>query len=276
LIGCTAVSCVIDFKNKVITCANSGDSRCVISESGKAVRLSEDHKPSLPSEERRIIAAGGKISNGRVNNNLNLTRCIGDHEYKQNKSLSAAEQIITCVPDIRTHQIADTTDFIILGCDGIWDVMRDQEAVNFVLMRLLPRDCLTEEEKNLSTLSNIQRDARWASYEDPSSDLSQWPGDHATSLDDLLVRTASQLVDKCLAPAVACGIGCDNMSACIVLMRDSAFAKRVITALNDRLAKMEEEGEQEGEHVEDEKPEKEEEPEEEKPEEEKIDEDKME
>jgi len=119
LIGCTAVSCVIDFKDKVIICANSGDSRLVVSESGKAVRLSEDHKPALPSEEKRIHAAGGTIVNGRVNGNLNLTRSLGDHEYKQNKSLTPAEQIITCVPDIKTHPIAETTDFIILGCDGI-------------------------------------------------------------------------------------------------------------------------------------------------------------
>jgi len=238
LIGCTAVSCVIDFDKHVITCANAGDSRCVVSSSGKAVRLSEDHKPSLESEERRITAAGGRIAGGRVNGNLNLTRSLGDHEYKRNSSLKPSEQIITCVPDIKKYDFDEFTDFIILGCDGIWDVMRDQEAVNFVFTRLLPRDCLTEEEKQLPTLSNIQRDARFAELEDPTADLSQWPGDVATSLEDLCSRTASQLVDKCLAPTTACIIGCDNMSACIVLIRESAFGQRVIAALEERLRNM--------------------------------------
>jgi len=197
--------------------------------------MSEDHKPQLESEEKRIIAAGGRISGGRVNNNLNLTRSLGDHEYKQNASLKPSEQIITCVPDIRKYDFKDETDFVLLGCDGIWDVMRDEEAVNFVRVRLLPRAALTEEEKQLPTLSNIQRDPRFADIEDPTADPAQWPGDIAKSLDELLQLTASQLVDKCLAPQTTCIIGCDNMSACVVLFRESTFGKRVIAALEERL-----------------------------------------
>ena len=237
MIGCTAVSCVFDFEKHVITCANSGDSRCVVCQAGNAVRLSEDHKPQLESEERRITKAGGRISNGRVNGNLNLTRSLGDHEYKQDKKLKPEEQIITCVPDTKEFEIQDDTDFVILACDGIWDVMRDQEAVNFVLMRLLPRSCLTEEEKALCTTSNIDRDARFADREDPTTDPAQWPGDVATSLDDLLCRAASQLLDKCVAPTTGAIIGCDNMSAMVVLNRQGKFGKRVIDALNERLAK---------------------------------------
>jgi len=237
MIGCTAVSCVIDFEKRVITCANTGDSRCIVSEAGKFTRLSEDHKPQLESEERRILAAGGKVLNGRVNGNLNLTRTLGDHQYKRNKALKPEEQIITCVPDIKTYDIKDETDFLILGCDGIWDVMPDQEAVNFVLTHLLPRDCLTEEEKNLSTKSNIQTDPKFADLADSTANPEQWPGDNATSLDDLLCRVASQLVDKCCAPSTNAVIGCDNMSACIVLNREGTFGKRVVAALSERLAK---------------------------------------
>jgi len=236
MIGCTAVSCVIDFDKHVITCANSGDSRCIVCEAGKAKRLSEDHKPQLESEAARIKAAGGRITNGRVNGNLNLTRTLGDHEYKKNKKLKPEEQIISCVPDIRTYDIKDETDFLVLGCDGIWDVMLDQETVNFVTQRLLPRDCLTEEEKKLSTISNIQRDSKHGEFEDPT-EKAEWPGDVATSLEDLLCLTASQLVDKCLAPNTSCIVGCDNMSALIVLNRQGNFGKRVISALNERLAK---------------------------------------
>lgn len=38
---------------------------------------------------------------GRVNGGLNLTRSFGDFDYKRNKSLTYAEQMITCKPDIR-------------------------------------------------------------------------------------------------------------------------------------------------------------------------------
>lgn len=38
---------------------------------------------------------------GRVNGGLNLTRSFGDFDYKRNKNLSYAEQMITVKPDIR-------------------------------------------------------------------------------------------------------------------------------------------------------------------------------
>ena len=237
MIGCTAVSCVVDMQNHVITCANSGDSRCVLSEGGQATALSEDHKPQLESEEKRILAAGGRIANGRVNGNLNLTRTLGDHEYKRNPSLKPSEQIITCVPDVKAHQITEETEFIILGCDGIWDVMGNEQAVNFVRVHLLPQEALTEDEKNLDTKSNIEREPRFADQKNIFIEEKPWPGDAATSLDDLLKRTASQLVDKCLAPDTRCIIGCDNMSACIILMRESKFGRRVIAALEERLSR---------------------------------------
>ena len=66
---------------------------------GQAVPLSFDHKPNDPEERARIHKAGGFIrENGghfRVNGNLNLSRCIGDLKYKQNKPLPMAEQMIT-------------------------------------------------------------------------------------------------------------------------------------------------------------------------------------
>lgn len=40
------------------------------------------------------------MSYGRVNGNLNLSRALGDLEYKQNTSLPPEEQMITANPDI--------------------------------------------------------------------------------------------------------------------------------------------------------------------------------
>lgn len=47
--------------------------------------MSEDHKPDDPAEKNRINMAGGFVSEGRVNGNLNLSRALGDLEYKSNK-----------------------------------------------------------------------------------------------------------------------------------------------------------------------------------------------
>ena len=53
--------------------------------------MSEDHKPELDSEYKRIIKAGGEVLEGRVNGNLNLTRAIGDLEYKVDTNLPPEE-----------------------------------------------------------------------------------------------------------------------------------------------------------------------------------------
>ena len=58
---------------------------------------------------------------GRVNGGLNLTRSFGDYNYKRNKNLSYAEQMITCKPDIVEVPRQPNDEFIIMGCDGIWE-----------------------------------------------------------------------------------------------------------------------------------------------------------
>jgi len=78
--GCTAN--VILIKNNTLYCANAGDSRCCISNNGKLIKLSKDHKPTDAKERSRIMAAGGAVYNERVNGNLNLSRALGDFEYK--------------------------------------------------------------------------------------------------------------------------------------------------------------------------------------------------
>jgi len=72
-----------------VFCANAGDSRSVLIRSGKEFPLSIDHKPDDLLELTRIKNAGGAVMNGRINGNLNLSRAIGDFEYKQNKNLKS-------------------------------------------------------------------------------------------------------------------------------------------------------------------------------------------
>ncbi|QLG70864.1 hypothetical protein HG535_0A08090 [Zygotorulaspora mrakii] len=131
--GCTATSVVISKKQNLIVCANSGDSRTVLSTGGIAKALSYDHKPTLPSEKSRIVAAKGFVEMDRVNGNLALSRAIGDFEFKSNNELPPHEQIVTAVPDIIEHSLNyDKDEFIILACDGIWDCLSSQECVDLV------------------------------------------------------------------------------------------------------------------------------------------------
>ena len=71
------------------------------------------------------------VSYGRVNGNLNLSRALGDLEYKNNKDLSPEEQMITANPDIEKIK-NENLDFIIMGCDGIWEVKSNSEMIELI------------------------------------------------------------------------------------------------------------------------------------------------
>jgi protein phosphatase 1G len=136
--GCTAVVALVT--KQIIVVANAGDSRAVLSRGKKAIPLSHDHKPSHVTERERIVAAGGFVSEiggiCRVNGNLSLSRAIGDLRYKTNTELDPAAQIITAEPDIETIDLIEEDDFMVLACDGIWDVLDNQEVVDFIHERL--------------------------------------------------------------------------------------------------------------------------------------------
>lgn len=96
---------------------------------------------------------------GRVNGGLNLSRSFGDFDYKRNESLGYEQQMITCKPDIRVVRKQKADQFIVMGCDGIWeryvdnskgllDLMNSQlrsnkqhqKIVEDILMLLLAKD----------------------------------------------------------------------------------------------------------------------------------------
>lgn len=138
--GCTAVTALVTPTH--IYCANAGDSRCVLSKSGAPVPLSTDHKPTNDGEIKRIQKAGAFVSCGRVNGNLALSRAIGDFEFKQNKTLPPAQQAITAAPEVTVHVRGAEDEFLVLACDGIWDVLSNEQLVAFVKRGLEKTDDL--------------------------------------------------------------------------------------------------------------------------------------
>jgi len=137
-IGSTAV--IVLIRDKDIYVSNAGDSRAILCRSGVALELSRDHKPESPRERSRIENAGGKVSIvgpcHRVDFGLNLSRALGDFLYKRNADLPASHQKITAVPEIVQETITEDDEFIILGCDGVFELLSNQQVINFVRFRL--------------------------------------------------------------------------------------------------------------------------------------------
>ena len=145
--GCTAVVALI--KNNTLYVANAGDSRCVLCRDGRAIEMSIDHKPELPGELDRIKKAGGMVEDGRVMGNLNLSRSMGDLEYKKNNSIPQKDQMITAYPEVRIENLNDRDQFLVLACDGVWDMLTSQECVNFVAGRIANKDLQVIAEETL-------------------------------------------------------------------------------------------------------------------------------
>ena len=119
--GCTAVVLLITPEKYYV--ANAGDSRCVLyTKENKVIELSEDHKPDNAEEKKRIEQAGGIVAEGRINGNLNLSRAIGDLEFKSNKDLKPNEQLIIAEPDVVEKNFDKSEKFFLMGCDGIWEL----------------------------------------------------------------------------------------------------------------------------------------------------------
>lgn len=128
--GCTSVTAIVS--PKFIICANAGDSRCVMGTDGTAKALSDDHKPYNHTERIRVEAAGGFVQWNRVDGDLAVSRALGDFGYKNRSDLPPAEQKISPHPDISVHERTEKDDLLLLACDGLWDVMSTEEAVNQV------------------------------------------------------------------------------------------------------------------------------------------------
>lgn len=140
--GTTVITALIDLEKKHILLANLGDCRCILASATtsapfvKATALSEDHKPWLPAELERIEAAGCVLEDGRINGTHAMSRAIGDFELKQNVSKEMKDQAISNLPEFREASITHDELFLVLACDGLWDVMSNEEVATWVYERL--------------------------------------------------------------------------------------------------------------------------------------------
>ncbi|KAF4735892.1 hypothetical protein FOZ63_032923, partial [Perkinsus olseni] len=132
--GCVSVTVLI--MGRAIICANTGDARAVLSRNGRAINLSSDQRPSREDEFKRIREAGGFVFFGRVLGRLAVSRAFGDLEYKTGLPADQTPLVIS-EPEIHAEFIQDGDEFIVIACDGLFDVLSSQEVVDFVRSRLL-------------------------------------------------------------------------------------------------------------------------------------------
>lgn len=155
--GTTALTALLLGRNLLV--ANAGDCRAVLCRKGVAVDMSQDHRPSYLPERRRIEELGGYIDDGYLNGYLSVTRALGDWDMKL--PLGSASPLIAD-PDVRQVVLTEDDEFLIIGCDGIWDVMSSQYAVSLVRRGLRrhndPQQCARElvmEASRLDSSDNL-------------------------------------------------------------------------------------------------------------------------
>ena len=180
--SCVLVCLIVD--NKIFLC-NIGDSRAIMSmENGSKIRpLTIDHKPNNPKEFERIIKSGCKVyidnddpfrdinkvtiiqnekEFDKYTNDvdviyriypcdLSVSRTIGDPKSKF-KNLGGIPNQIISTPEIFIFENNNLFDFIILGCDGIFDMLKNNEIIDCAWFAIQNTDKERKNDINLVSL----------------------------------------------------------------------------------------------------------------------------
>lgn len=153
--GSTATVALVK-RNRLIV-ANVGDSRLVICRNGRSLDITTEHRlygrgATVQSEIQRVESVGGWVEDGRVCGLLAVSRAFGDWELKEEgldffirenvelgylgeEDASAVHftgSPVVATPDVTEIRLTPSDEFIIIGTDGIWDVLNSATAVRLV------------------------------------------------------------------------------------------------------------------------------------------------
>ena len=140
---------ILLIKGKKCIIANIGDSRLVIFKNKKVEFTTMDHKPDSIIERARIEIAGGTLykapplfslhqneKNAEMSwrvlpGKLSVSRTFGDILAKEEK-YGGNKTVIIALPDITEIELDDNYNFIVIGSDGIFDVLQNEELLDCI------------------------------------------------------------------------------------------------------------------------------------------------
>lgn len=119
-------------KKETVQVINLGDCRAVLSRRGLAIPLSKDHKPIWSDEKKRIYRV-----NQKYNRNEQIYFDQGDWRIGRlsvSKSFGDLDDCpyVSHIPESFHYHLQNDDEFIIIACDGLWDVLQNHEVVNFI------------------------------------------------------------------------------------------------------------------------------------------------
>jgi len=138
--GSTALIALVDSQKIII--ANVGDSLSLLYGKEIGLRiLNDQHRVNNMREKDRLLSEKAIIQNNRVNGMLAITRSFGDCRHKHE---NGARGSIDPVPDVFFHERTMDDELLILGSDGIFDVLRPIDVVKLIKYKLIMTKDLDE------------------------------------------------------------------------------------------------------------------------------------
>jgi serine/threonine protein phosphatase PrpC len=140
--GSTGLLCYVLNENLYI--ANVGDSRAILSQAGQLCVLSRDHKTDDEDEVHRIEKLGGFVLGGRVQGKLAVTRSFGDCPLKVND-----QKYLNAEPEIQLVHLNCDTDFVVMGCDGLFEEWENEDILQYVRKGFEQKQCAQDIVESL-------------------------------------------------------------------------------------------------------------------------------
>lgn len=125
--GSTALVCRFRPSKRMLQTIHLGDSRAVLREQDSITVLTEDHKPESYEERMRLASEGQSVVWDREDrvyrvNGYSVSRAFGD----------ASVPGISQQCELSNRKVSKKARYIIVACDGLWDVMTAESACNYV------------------------------------------------------------------------------------------------------------------------------------------------
>lgn len=140
--------CLVVIRDSKLCIAWCGDSQLLLVKDAKPFYMTEAHKPDNDKERKRIESLGGTVTysskDWRVNGVLSIARTFGDIDH---------QPFVTCDPEVIEIDLDGSEDYMILGCDGLWEHsdlnIHLNETCNFI------SDVIRDDNQSLNKISEL-------------------------------------------------------------------------------------------------------------------------